>query len=223
MFNGPAFHTRNVSAKTEDAMSLSSGMTKDSKSIGQDGPAQQLVQQIIREHSLVKEVWQQYRDSNDVSMKLNLGRTIMQEIVQHAGREEIALYPAFRDIPSLASEVDKAKAEHLQVTVDLSQLDQMKTADAKYDALLQKIMTELVEHIADEESRLLPLFIRDCDPSKAAKILSAYQNATVTTRPHPMAPHEGLPARMAQAASVPLDAAMNMARGLPTDAHDARK
>jgi hypothetical protein len=47
--------------------------------------------------------------------------------VQHAGKEEIALYPAFlRDIASLGeAEVEQAKKEHLQVTNDLYQLDQL--------------------------------------------------------------------------------------------------
>jgi hypothetical protein len=47
-----------------------------------------------------------------------------------------------------------------------------------------QIMKDLLEHVQDEETRLLPLFVKDCDPSKARDILSAYQNAIVTTRPH---------------------------------------
>ena len=74
-------------------------------------------------------------------------------------------------------------------------------------------MTELTEHVADEESRLLPLFVKGVDPSKAEDILGSYTGAIVTNRPHPAAPHEGVPAALANAASKPLDAAVNAIRG----------
>ena len=179
--------------------------------------AKLLVDIIVQEHDLAASLYEQYQQSTDLKQKLTLGRQIVDAIVEHAGKEEIALYSAMRDIPSLGdTEVEQAKAEHLQVTKDLYKLDKMTEANDEYDALLNKIMTELTEHIADEESRLLPLFAKDVDPSKAKDILNSYTGAVVTTRPHPAAPHEGLAAAAAQAMSLPLDKAVDAVRGTPS-------
>jgi hypothetical protein len=47
-----------------------------------------------------------------------------------------------------------------------------------------QVMSELNDHISDEETRILPIFEKNCPRDKAASILSSYQNAVVTTLPH---------------------------------------
>ena len=88
----------------------------------------------------MKGLWEDYQGQSDSEMKLSTGRKIIENICEHAGKEEIALYPAFRDIKELGDEeVAQAKAEHLEVTKDLYKLDKMKEANAEYDELLTKV------------------------------------------------------------------------------------
>jgi len=185
------------------------------KSVGSSAPAEILVQRIISEHNAVKQLYAQYPNL-DAAGKLDTGRKIIELVVQHAGREECVLYPAMRKIPQLGDKaVEEAIAEHQQTTNDLYELSKLDKADSKFDLQLQKIMKELSDHIAEEESSMLPLFISGASNYDAQKILTDYQNVTVTSLPHPWAPREGLPAKAAHMASVPLDEAMKAAKGFP--------
>ena len=67
-------------------------------------------------------------------------------------------------------------------------------------------MREFELHAQDEESRLLPLFSQHCPANQATDLMDSWNKATVTTRPHPMAPREGVAAQMAHVGSIPLDA-----------------
>lgn len=224
-------HDGDVEPKVDDATDLKGGDKTLSSSAGRsesksttktldlkDASCEQaklLIDIIVQEHEMAKATYGEYQSESDAKQKLTFGRKIIDLLVEHTGKEEIALYPAMRDIPSIGdTEVEQAKKEHLEVTVDLSKLDRMSEADGDYDALLDKIMTELTAHIADEETRLLPLFAREVDATKAKDILHSYTGAIVTTRPHPSTPHEGLAAAAAHVMSLPLDKAVDAVRGI---------
>lgn len=173
-----------------------------------EGNAAELVNLVIQEHNEAKTLYQQYQSQSNKEQKQQICRTLSEKLVAHGGKEEIALYPAMKDcLPNGEKEVEQAKREHQQLTEDLYKLEQCSWENvSEVDACLSKIMKEFEEHVRDEENRLLPLFSQHISKENAQKVLHNYQKATVTTRPHPSAPREGMAAAAAHMASKPLDA-----------------
>jgi len=162
---------------------------------------------IKQEHRCIQELYSSFKSSSDNHTKLCQGRRLIECISKHAGREEIALYPAYRDIPALGeNEVSKSTQEHQACVNELYKLNKMTEVNAEYDQLLGKVMADLNRHITDEETRILPIFCRDCPKERCAQVLHNYKNAIVTDQPHPSAPREGLAAAAAHMAAVPIDA-----------------
>ena len=83
--------------------------------------------------------------------------------------------------------------EHQQVTEDLYRLDEMSLAKfpVQFEQCLAKIMSELTEHIAEEEAELLPSLEKVCSRDELIEMGRKFETTTVTTRPHPWvrAPH----------------------------------
>jgi len=170
---------------------------------------------VIFEHNAVKELYQQYQSAREGQVKEAKAQLIINQLVQHSGKEEIVLYPIMKSkLADGVAQVERAKAEHQLVTEDLYKLDKMTWAQspAEYDRLVTKTMTDLLTHIQEEETILLPSLQAKCSQQELVDMGRQFQSATVTTRPHPWAPREGLSAAAAHAGSIPLDAMRDAAR-----------
>ena len=73
----------------------------------------------------------------------------------HAQLEEEIFYPALAAVltdPTL----DKSRPEHDEMRITISKLRAMGPENAAYDGLFQQLMREVMHHVADEETVLLP-------------------------------------------------------------------
>ena len=77
------------------------------------------------------------------------------------------------------------------MTEDLYRLDEMSLAKfpVQFDQCLAKIMSELTEHIAEEEGELLPSLEKVCSRDELIEMGRKFESTTVTTRPHPWVRH----------------------------------
>ncbi|MFE2105924.1 hemerythrin domain-containing protein [Kitasatospora sp. NPDC059463] len=113
------------------------------------------------------------------------------ELVRHSVAEEQYLYPAVREhVPGGASLADKELADHAKVERLLKELEGTDVGDARFDVLVSRLITEVGEHVRDEEDNLFPALAGVCSPERLDALGDKVRTAkkTAPTRPHPSAP-----------------------------------
>lgn len=82
----------------------------------------------------------------------------------HAQLEEEIFYPALREAMAGDERLTKSKPEHDKMREDIGKLRSMCPEDAAYDARFMQLMREVMHHVADEETVLLPTAERSLAP-----------------------------------------------------------
>ena len=116
---------------------------------------------------------------------------VIAELIRHAIAEESYLYPAIEDrVPNGKAIADKERADHQEVEELLKQLEGEDPHAPESRPTLNKLVTSLHEHIADEEGNLFPA-LREVYSEQELKDLGdkvRTAKKAAPTRPHPMAP-----------------------------------
>ncbi len=107
------------------------------------------------DHSHVLVTFHQYTGTAKTSVKKALAETICDALEIHATLEEEIFYPAMRRLDN-NSVMQKSEPEHMEMRRIISELRQTKASDPRHDALLHDLMRDVMHHVADEETVLLP-------------------------------------------------------------------
>ena len=111
------------------------------------------------------------------------------ELVRHSVAEEAMVYPAVKDRVS-AAEAERAKQEHAEAEQTMKRLESLQPDDPTFDDELATLMTEIREHVAEEEGQMFPhmreVFTQDELVQLGVQVELVKKMAP--TRPHPTAP-----------------------------------
>ena len=108
------------------------------------------------DHSHVMVTWHQYTADARPKVKKALADTIGTALEIHATLEEEIFYPALRLIDSDDTVLLKSVPEHNEMRRLIGELRNTPATDVRHDQLLQQLMGDVIHHVADEESVLLP-------------------------------------------------------------------
>jgi hemerythrin superfamily protein len=148
------------------------------------------------DHTHVLTTFHQYRSTSRPSTKRGLVNTACIALEIHAQLEEEIFYPALREL-SDSEALQKSVPEHDEMRRLISLLRGMEPTDVRYDETFMELMRDVMHHVADEETILLP---------EAERVLHGHLGelgARMTKRRMQlMAPRTG-------------EIASNMARGMP--------
>ena len=109
---------------------------------------------IRMDHTHVLATFHKYRIESPPDKKHAIAETICLALEIHARLEEEIFYPAMRSVdPDL---VDKSMPEHNDMRRLIAQLRQTRPQDQAFDTTLMELMREVMRHVADEETMLLP-------------------------------------------------------------------
>ncbi|RJF96359.1 hemerythrin domain-containing protein [Noviherbaspirillum saxi] len=111
---------------------------------------------IRMDHTSVLETFHQYEISSSPQLKKALVSTVCLALEIHAQLEEEIFYPAMRDLADDTSLVGKSLPEHNEIRRLIGQLHTMQPADPTYDQTFMELMRNVLHHVADEETTLLP-------------------------------------------------------------------
>ena len=75
----------------------------------------------------------------------------------HAQLEEEILYPKLREAAPDNEAVRKAQSEHDEMKRLIGELRGMEAGDAQFDLKLNELMRDVMHHVADEETVMLPV------------------------------------------------------------------
>ncbi len=109
---------------------------------------------IRMDHTHVVATFHKYRVDASPSKKRAIANTICLALEIHAKLEEEIFYPAMRKVdPEI---VDKSIPEHNEMRRLIAQLRAADPAETAFDRALMELMRDVLRHVADEETTLLP-------------------------------------------------------------------
>jgi hemerythrin superfamily protein len=127
----------------------------------------------------------------DTRARRELADQVIIELVRHAVAEEQYLYPAVRRyLPGGDGIAAKEIADHAAAERTMKELERIDTGDPWFDDVFGRLMREIREHVAAEESRLFPQLTASCDEETRTDLGAKVERAkrTAPARPHPSAP-----------------------------------
>jgi hemerythrin superfamily protein len=110
---------------------------------------------IRMDHTHVLTTFHQYQADTSPRIKKGLADTICVALEIHAQLEEEIFYPAMRAIAD-SEMVQKSAPEHDQMRRLITQLRNLEPGHASYDETYFELMNNVMHHVADEETLLLP-------------------------------------------------------------------
>ncbi len=130
-------------------------------------------------------------DEQSRSRRKDVAEQVVIELVRHAVAEEVAVYPKVKEKVS-ESEVEHAKHEHAEAEATMKRLEKLSPQDAAFEAELQTLMTEIREHVAEEENEMFPHMRSTFSQEELVKMGQQVEavKKIAPTRPHPSAPDQ---------------------------------
>ncbi len=108
------------------------------------------------DHSHVMVTFHQYTKDKAPSVKKALAETICTALEIHATLEEEVFYPVMRQLDKGEPFVHKAEPEHNEMRRIIAELRRTSGSDPRHDRLIMELMRDVIHHVADEETTLLP-------------------------------------------------------------------
>ncbi len=108
------------------------------------------------DHSHVLVTFHQYVATKKPSVKKALAETICDALEIHATLEEEIFYPVLRRLNGSEPVIQKSEPEHNDMRAQIALLRAASPSEARYDTLLHGLMRDVMHHVADEETVLLP-------------------------------------------------------------------
>ena len=125
------------------------------------------------DHSHVLVTFHQYTTTTRPSVKKALADTICDALEIHATLEEEVFYPVIRRLNPNEPVIQKSEPEHDEMRRMIAELRDTKPTEDRHDALLHELMRDVMHHVADEETVLLPEAERLLDKDRLSELGAA--------------------------------------------------
>ncbi len=152
-----------------------------------------LVSVIVNDHRQVEQAFSELESgTGDAEYRRNLTDHVIAELVRHSIAEEQFMYPAVRKYLDGGEQLaEKEISEHQEAEQAMKQLESVDATDEKFEQLLRQLISDVREHVEDEEHNLLPKLQQACTADELRDLGSKVEQAKkmAPTRPHPSAPN----------------------------------
>jgi hypothetical protein len=125
---------------------------------------------IRMDHTHVLAAFHQVEADTAPKTKQALANTICLALEIHAQLEEEIFYPAMREMSPEGLLVSKSVPEHDEMRRLIAQLRTLETGDEAFDSTLMELMRDVMHHVADEETTLLPAAERLLGPDRLGEL-----------------------------------------------------
>lgn len=109
------------------------------------------------DHTHVVSTFHQFHAETSRRRKHAIVEAVCLALEVHAQIEEEIFYPALREVAPDNEALDKSVPEHGEIRRLIARLRAMRADDADYESTFHELMREVMHHVADEETILLPL------------------------------------------------------------------
>jgi hemerythrin superfamily protein len=111
---------------------------------------------IRMDHTHVLATFHRYEIGTNPRVKQALVATASRALEIHAQLEEEIFYPALRAVAGEETVIDKSVPEHDEMRRLMGELRAMQPTEPLYDQTFMELMRNVIHHVADEETVLLP-------------------------------------------------------------------
>lgn len=111
---------------------------------------------IRADHAHVLDTFRQYTSSTRTGVRKALAAAMCDALDIHAALEEEVFYPVLRRLNPDQPVLHKSEPEHDEIRRMIAALRDIQAADERHDALMHELMRDVLHHVADEETVLLP-------------------------------------------------------------------
>lgn len=115
-----------------------------------------ILSMIRMDHTHVMSTFHQYMLSSSPSKKRAIVDNICLAVGMHAQLEEELFYPEMRKVKHDDAVLDKSVPEHNEMRQIMDRLKGADPSSKGYDQAVMALMREIMHHVADEETTLLP-------------------------------------------------------------------
>ena len=129
----------------------------------------------------------------DADRRREVTDNVTIELVRHSVAEEVVVYPRVKEKVS-EEEAERARREHAEAEATMKRLEQMDSNDPRFEAEIRTLMTEIREHVAEEEGVMFP-HMREVFTDEELVDMKRQVEAIkklAPTRPHPSVPNTPL-------------------------------
>ncbi len=109
------------------------------------------------DHTHVLAAFRRYRTGLSPGRKRALVANVCLALEIHAQLEEEIFYPALLEAGANAAELDKSVSEHDEARELIDKLRALEPRDAEFDQTFMLMVRNVLHHVADEETILIPL------------------------------------------------------------------
>lgn len=135
-----------------------------------------IFRQLKEEHGQVSTLMNRCAATNDPGTRRELFAEIRKQLIAHAKGEEREFYPVFRQFEETSDIVEEAIEDHGAIDEILEQLHAIGTDSEEWADLFDELLTEVQDHVAQEENELFPLCEKLIDDDQAKQIESRYMH-----------------------------------------------
>jgi hemerythrin superfamily protein len=115
-----------------------------------------ITKMIRMDHSHVMVTFHRFTAESSPTKKQAIVKAVCLALEIHAQLEEEIFYPALLEVDGANQVLAKSKPEHDEMKRLIAELREMEAGDAGYDDKFMELMRDVIHHVADEESVLLP-------------------------------------------------------------------
>lgn len=117
-------------------------------------PVDRPVEALMRDHKLVRQLAEHYRNSDSTEVKKQAASQILQALHTHSRVEETVFYPGVRTIDP--DSIAHFEQEHLKVDDLLATLQGMSLDDARSEQMMGELLDLTMRHMQEEEDQFFP-------------------------------------------------------------------
>eukprot|EP00742_Colponemidia_sp_Colp-10_P006188 GILJ01006626.1.p1 GENE.GILJ01006626.1~~GILJ01006626.1.p1 ORF type:complete len:168 (-),score=40.07 GILJ01006626.1:107-610(-) len=144
------------------------------------------VELIKTDHRLVETLYGDFKSQADMMEKQRIALQICKELSVHAGIEERFLYPLLAEKAPNGQELQqRAIEETREVQAFLAKIEMLEKDDPQLEVLMDEMMTNLRQHVLEEESEMLPLLKEHVDASQLELLATKLDRGKRTAPIHP--------------------------------------
>jgi hemerythrin superfamily protein len=159
------------------------------------GSGRDVVDILTSDHTEITALLATIGSEADPGRRRELADTVVAELVRHSVSEEMHVYPAMREhLPDGDQAVEHDIEEHKEIESLLKELERADADGAEFTDVVQRLVTVLDDHVADEERDQFPQLRARIPADELVAIGAKVERAQrlAPTRPHPNAPNAKL-------------------------------
>lgn len=115
-----------------------------------------ITKMIRMDHTHALTVFHKYETDAAPERKKAIVETACLALEIHAQLEEEIFYPALREVAAGNEALQSAEPQHAEMKRLIGTLRDMQPTDPEYDLRFNELMRDVLHHVADEETMLLP-------------------------------------------------------------------